>query len=63
MGEDHITYSVGDSGLDIPMFKATNISFAVNNATKEAKIAATIHLQELGPDGIDEIYDHMFKFS
>jgi HAD superfamily hydrolase (TIGR01484 family) len=63
LGEGHIIYSVGDSNLDIPMFDATDHSFAVENATKEAKKAASVCLQNSGPAGIDEIYDHMFGFS
>ncbi len=63
LGKDHILYSVGDSGLDISMFKKTNVSFAVKNATKEAKNAATFTLKKSGIEGIDEIYDHIFKFS
>ena len=63
LGENHVLYSVGDSELDIPMFNATNASFAVENATNETKKAATITLKESGVGRIDEIYEHIFKFS
>ena len=63
LGEDHIIYSVGDSALDIPMFEVTDISFAVANASTEAKKSATICLTKIGSNGLDEIYDKIFEFS
>lgn len=62
-GERHKLYSVGDSDLDIPMFKVTNRSYAVKNADDVVKKAADVILTMDGVNGIDEIYDDMFGFS
>ena len=55
--EDDIAVSVGDSDLDVPMFKESHWSFAVHNATRLAKKSATIVLDGDYGDAIAEMYD------
>lgn len=58
MRSDHdIVVSVGDSDLDVPMFKVSDWSFAVNNASARAKRSAKIVLAGDYSCGIAEMYD------
>lgn len=57
--------SVGDSGLDVPMFKKSHRSFLMGNATKDARKNApkrTIRLKGKYINGIRQIYEDLSKF-
>ena len=53
--------AVGDADMDIPMFKNADYSFAVGNASKGAKRAASKVLKGKYEQGIKEIYDLINK--
>ena len=55
--EYDIAVGVGDSDLDVPMFRESNWSFAVHNATRLAKKNATVVLKGDYGDAIAEMYD------
>ena len=57
LSEHDIVVSVGDSDLDVPMFKVSDWSFAVNNATPRAKKSAKIVLAGDYSYGVAEMYD------
>ena len=56
-GEYDVVVGVGDSDLDVPMFEKSDWSFAVHNASRRAKKAATVVLEGSYGDGVAEIYD------
>lgn len=56
-GEYDVAVGVGDSDLDVPMFEKSDWSFAVHNASRRAKRAATTVLEGSYGDGVAEIYD------
>lgn len=60
-GDRDYVIVVGDSGLDVPMFEEADFSFAVGNATDDAKIAASISLEQKNFDGVIEMYNCWFK--
>ena len=55
--EYDIAVAVGDSDLDAPMFRESDWSFAVHNATRLAKKNATVVLKGDYGDAIAEMYD------
>lgn len=57
LSEHDIVVSVGDSDLDVPMFKVSDWSFAVNNASPRAKKSAKIVLDGDYSYGVAEMYD------
>ena len=60
-GDDVLIIGVGDSELDVPMFKESNFSFAVNNASNKCKDAASETLSNSFLEGIEEMYETWFK--
>ena len=56
-GEYDVVVGVGDSDLDVSMFDKSDWSFAVHNATRRAKKAATSVLEGSYGDGVAEIYN------
>ena len=56
-GDYDVAVGVGDSDLDVPMFEKSDWSFAVHNASRCAKKAATAVLDGSYGDGVAEIYD------
>ncbi len=59
----HEVIAVGDSGLDVPMFKFANVSYAVGNADADIKKAAKYKLRNSAPKAIEELYSKLFKFA
>lgn len=57
----HLVVAVGDSGLDIPMFKHADRSYAVGNANSAVKKKATVCLDKNAPEAVNEIYHDLFK--
>lgn len=55
--EYDIAVGVGDSGLDVPMFRESDWSFAVHNATRLAKKSASVVQGGDYGDAIAEMYD------
>lgn len=55
--EYDVAVGVGDSDLDVPMFRESNWSFAVHNATRLAKKSASVVLEGDYGDAIAEMYD------
>ncbi len=55
-----IVIAVGDSDLDVPMFKGSDFSFAVRNASKKAIENANVHLQHDFAEGVREMYEEYF---
>ena len=55
--EYDIAVAVGDSDLDVPMFRESDWSFAVHSATRLAKKNATVVLEGDYGDAIAEMYD------
>lgn len=60
-GSDDVVIAVGDSGLDVPMFKEAEISFAVANAPSEVQKQAHVTLQNKTFDGVMEMYNGWFR--
>ncbi len=58
-GDNDIVIGVGDSDLDIPMFKESDHAFAVGNASLNAKKHAE-NLERSHADGIEEMYTRLF---
>lgn len=58
--EAHLIVAVGDSELDIPMFRHADCSYAVGNADSNVKNEATVCLSSNAPKAVAEIYDHLF---
>lgn len=59
--DDVLVIGVGDSDLDIPMFKESDYSFAVSNASKKAQESASATLDNSYLDGVKEMYETWFK--
>ena len=57
LGKYDIVVGVGDSDLDAPMLEKSDWSFAVHNASRRAKRAATASLGGSYGDGVAEMYD------
>ena len=59
--ELHQTIGVGDSDLDIPMFKHCNDSFSVGD-NKTVRRAANHNLRKKAPFAVEELYKKLFKY-
>ena len=59
-GDDFII-AVGDSDLDVPMFKAASVSFAVSNSSNLAKKFSSQVLDNSYDDGVKEMINQWFK--
>ncbi len=59
-GDYDIIVGVGDSDLDISLFKESDYKFAVGNASPDAKKAAT-PLKGNYVDGVVEMYEKYFR--
>ena len=53
------TLAVGDSGNDIPMLHAADVSVAMGNGTQEAKDAADWVTSPIDEDGLYHAFEHM----
>lgn len=60
LGDNDVVIGVGDSNLDVPLFKEADAAFAVGNASDDAKRNATV-LDGKYADGIEEMYEKYFK--
>ena len=56
----HLIVAVGDSELDIPMFKHADSSYAVGNANAKVKKSATYCMSANAPKIVGEIYAALF---
>ena len=54
--------AVGDSDLDIPMFKIADSSYAVGNANLTVKKKAKYRLKNNPPKAIEELYNKLFVY-
>lgn len=53
-----LTYAIGDSDNDVPMFKAVKTSIAMNNGSLNAKNAATFITDDVQNDGVKKAIDN-----
>ncbi len=53
-----LTYAIGDSDNDVPMFKAVKTSIAMNNGSINAKNAATFITDDVQNDGVKKAIDN-----
>lgn len=59
--ENVVTYAIGDSGNDIPMFGLVDVSICMGNGTEGAKNAATYVTKSLEDGGFEEAIDNIIK--
>ena len=62
LGSQHEIIAIGDSDLDIPMFKFADTSYAVKNADSNVKKNAKYRLKNNAPKAIEELYKRLFLF-
>lgn len=63
LSSSHEVIAVGDSDLDIPMFKYSDSSYAVGNADSTVKKKATYTLTNSAPKAIEELYNKLFSYA
>ena len=57
-GEDYATMALGDSGNDIPMLRAAQVSVCMGNGTPEAKAVADYVTRDITQDGLYHAFEH-----
>ena len=61
IGNEFITYAIGDSGNDIPMFKLVDVPICMGNGTDAAKAHAKYITNTLDEGGLELALDNIIK--